>query len=445
MTATGLLAVLALPLALIFLGSRLSGLLVHPGDGAPHRQVVYGMAGAVVFHLLLTALDALGLPWHPLLLAGLLVLLLAAGSLVLRPRLPRSSLEPGWGDGLALFALLVFTLTALTLWTMTPDFPYHWGIKGHRFFLHRGVDYAWLARPWNWALHPDYPNLLPELYAATALLAGKFDPHAMMLWSSLFFALMLASAREGLRAVSDRWTGQATLAAVGLLTAMFGMGHLMAGAADWMIAGAFLAALPALLRAPDRAGDWQIGIAAAFAAAAKIEGAPLALILVGTQLARRILVERRLDLRSVLRLTLPAAAVGAPWLLRVFHHGLFLGSNAGPFDLSRAAEIFPAVAESLGDRAWHGLSALVFLGPALLLVRRTRAVAVVATLQLLFYLYVYFTAPVETRFYVLSSFPRLIFHLIPALVVAGAVALQAGEAKEKGRSRLRPFEDPNVG
>lgn len=446
MTATGLLAVLALPLALIFLGSRFSGLLVHPGDGAPHRQVVYGMAGAVVFHLLLTALDALGIPWHPLLLAGLLVLLVAAGSLVLRPRLPSSSLEPGWGYGVALFALLVFTLTALTLWTMTPDFPYHWGIKGHRFFLHRGVDYAWLARPWNWALHPDYPNLLPELYAATALLGGRFDPHAMMLWSSLFFALMLASAREGLRAVSDRWTGQAALAAVGLLTATFGMGHLMAGAADWMIAGSFLAALPALLRAPDRAGDWQIGIAAAFAAASKIEGAPFALILVGTQLARRILAEKRLDLRSVLRLAAPAAAVGAPWLFRVYRHGLFLGSNAGPFDFSRAGEIFPAVAESLGEGAWHGLSVLVFLGPALLLIRKTRAVAAVATLQLLFYLYVYFTAPVDTRYYVLSSFPRLIFHLIPALVVAGAVALEAKtEAKEKGRSLLRPSEDSNAG
>jgi hypothetical protein len=428
------LAVLALAAALVFLGSRVSealGRLVHPGDSAPHRAVVYGMTGALVFHLLLTGLDAVGIPWHPLLLAALLVaLLVGAAGLAhrFRPRPADSSRLPsdlGWGDGLALFALLVLTCTALTLWIMTPDFVYHWGFKGHRFFLHRGVDYVWLARPWNWPLHPDYPNLLPELFAASALLAGGFEPHAQMLWTALFFLLMLASAREGLRATGDRWTGQAALAILGLTAALFGMGHLMAGAADWMIAGAFLAAVPALLRPPDRAGDWQIGIAAGFAAASKIEGAPFAAILAGTQLVRRALAERRLDWRAALRLGLPAAAVGVPWLLRVFRHRLFLDTNSGPFDGTQAKVIFPALVEALADPAWHGLSLLVLLGPALLLVRRTRPVAAVATLQLLFYLYVYFTAPVEPRYYVLTSFSRLVFHLVPALVVAGAVAVAA--------------------
>jgi hypothetical protein len=418
-------AVLILAAALVFLGSRFSGVLVHPGDSAPHRAVVYAMAGALIVHLLLTGLDALGVPWHQHLLAALLV-----GAIGLAERFRRRA-EParlpsdlGWGDGLALFALLVFTCTALTLWTMTPDFIYHWGFKGHRFFLHRGVDYAWLARPWNWVLHPDYPNLLPELFAASALLAGRFEPHAQMLWTSLFFLSMLASAREGLRATGDRWTGQAALAILGLTVAQFSMGHLMAGAADWMIAGAFQAAVPALLRPPDRAGDWQIGIAAGFAAASKIEGAPFAVLLAGTQWVRHVLSERRLDWRAALRLGLPAAAVGVPWLLRVYRHRLFLGSNSGPFDLSRAKVILPALVEALAEPAWHGLSLLVFLGPVLLLVRRVRPVAVVATLQLLFYVYVYFTAPVETRYYVLTSFSRLIFQLIPAVVVAGAVGLQ---------------------
>lgn len=417
-------AVLALAAGLVFLGSRFSGVLVQSGDGAPHRAVVYGMTGALVAHLLLTALDAFGIPWHPLLLIALLA---AAAGLVHRfspqraepARLPS---ELGWGDGLALLALLVFTCMALTLWIMTPDFVYHWGLKGHHFFLHRGVDYAWLARPWNWPIHPDYPNLLPELFASSALLAGGFEPRAQMLWTSLFFLLMLASAREGLRAAGDRWTAQAALAILALTAAQFGMGHLMAGAADWMIAAAFLAAVPALLRPPDRAGDWQVGIAAAFAAASKIEGAPFAVILAGTQFLRHALHERRLDGRVALRLGLPAAAVGVPWLLRVVRHGLFLDTNSGPFDAAQAKVIFPALIEALADPAWHGLSLLVLLGPVLLLVRRIRAVAAVATLQLLFYLYVYFTAPVEPRYYVVTSFSRLVLHLIPALVVAGAVA-----------------------
>jgi hypothetical protein len=428
------LAVLALPAALAFLGSRFPGALVHPDDSAPHRLVVYGMTGALVLHLLLTGLDALGLRWHPLLVVALLALLATAGHRLRRARLPVAppGSEAGWGDAVALLALLVFGLSAVTLWTMTPDFVYHWGLKGVRFFLHRGVDYAWLAHPWNWAVHPDYPNLLPELFAASALLAGGFEPSAQMLWTVLFFAMMLASAREALRS-ADRWTRQAALAILGLTSALFGMGQLMAGAADWMIAAAFLAALPALLRRPDTAGDRQVAVAAAFAAASKIEGAPFAVILVAAQLVRRTVAERRLDWRSALRLGLPSALVGIPWLLRIFHHGLFLGSNSGPFEIDRARVILPALAEALASPAWHGLSPAVLLGPVLLLVRRVRPVAAVATLQLLFYLYVYFTAPVETRYYVLTSFSRLIFHLIPALLVAGAIALNDRAANERSQ------------
>jgi hypothetical protein len=428
------LAVLALPAVLAFLGSRFPGALVHPEDSTPHRLVVYGMTGALVLHLLLTGLDAVGLRWHPLLVVllggALLGLLAVAGQRAGRSRPPASPhfADLGWGDAVALLALLVFALSAVTLWTMTPDFVYHWGLKGARFFLHRGVDYAWLAHPWNWAIHPDYPNLLPELFAVSALLAGDFEPSPQMLWTVLFFAMILASAREALRGAADRWTRQAALAVVGLTSALFGMGQLMAGAADWMITAAFLAAVPALLRRPDPAGDWQVAVAAAFAASSKIEGAPFAVLLVAAQLVRRIWTERRLDWKAALRLGLPSALVGLPWLIRIFHHGLYLGSNSGPFEIGRARVILPALAESLASPAWHGLSLAVLLGPVLLLVRRVRPVAAVATLQLLFYLYVYFTAPVDTRYYVLTSFSRLIFHLIPALLVAGALALETERA-----------------
>ncbi|HYU31335.1 MAG TPA: hypothetical protein VEW48_04175 [Thermoanaerobaculia bacterium] len=450
MSAPGLLpatlAVLALAAALVFLGSRFSGALIRPGDGAPHRWVVYGMSGALAVHLLLMGLDLLGVPWHPLLVAGLLALGIGLAHVLPPLARARRAVEPArlpsdlaWGDGLALFAFAVFACTAVTLWTMTPDFIYHWGIKGHRFFLHRGVDYAWLARPWSWPLHPDYPNLLPELFAAGALFAGGFEPHAQMLWTLIFFLAMLAAAREALRTAGDRWTGQASLAILGLTSALFGMGHLMAGGADWMIAAAFLAALPALLRPPDRAGDWQAGLAAAFAASSKIEGAPFAVILVATQLARRVIDERRVDWKAALRLGLPSVAVGVPWLLQVVRHHLFLGSNAGPFEPARARVIGPALVEALADPAWHGLSLLVFLGPVLLLVRRTRPVAWLATLQLLFYLYVYFTAPVEPRGYIISSFSRLIFHLIPALLVAGGIAGGEGIA---GSSPPHPVRAP---
>lgn len=431
MSPAGLLAPLGLAFLLAVAGRRLSG-------AAGSASGVSGaLTGLVAFHLLVSLLDVLGVPWSPALL-----LVLPALVLVLAPRfLPRPAAGArfpsrlGWGDGLALFALAVFTLLALTGWTATPDFVFHWGTKGHRFFLARGVDYAYLAQPWNWGIHPDYPNLMPELFAAAALLAGKFEVAGTMLWTGIFFALLLAGVRETLREAgcgpTDR---QAGIALVALPAAAVGTGHLMAGAADWMIALALVAALPALLRPPDRAGDFEVGVAAAFAAASKIEGVPLAGFLVLVQVARRLHAGFRLDPGAALRLILPPALVGLPWLARVLHHGLLQETNSGAFEISRAAEIGPALLEALATPAWHGFILAVFLPLPLLFHSRVRAAAMVVSLQLLFDVYVYFTAPVDTRFYVLSSFARLAFQVVPAILVTAVVAL------ERPRQRERPAE-----
>lgn len=428
MSLAGLLAPLGLFLLLAMAGRRLSG-----AAGSASR-VSGALTGLVAFHLLVTLLDVLGVQWSPALL-----LVPPALVLVLAPRfLPRPAAGTrfpsrlGWGDGLALFALAVFTLLALTAWTATPDFVFHWGTKGHRFFVARGVDYAYLAQPWHWAIHPDYPNLMPELFAATALLAGRFEVSGMMLWTGIFFALLLSGVREALReAGSSPFYQQAGLALVALPVAAVGTGHLMAGAADWMIALAVVAALPALLRPPDRAGDFEVGVAAAFAAGSKIEGVPLAGFLVLVQLARRLRADRRLDPGALLRLVLPPAAVALPWLARVLHHGLLQASNSGAFEISRARLIGPALLETLATPAWYGFILAVFLPLPLLFQRQVRAVAMVVSLQLLFDLYVYFTAPVDTRFYVLSSFARLAFQVVPAILVAAVVALERPGQKQR--------------
>jgi hypothetical protein len=434
-----LLAAALLPVALALAGSLLSRHLASDGDGALHRVTLYILTGAVGFHLWVTLLDLAGIPWSPVILAAPFVPLLGLAILRRQAALGGGTRLPsdlGWGDGTALFALAIFSLLALTAWIATPDFIYHWGVKGHRFQLARGVDYDYLALGWNWALHPDYPNLLPELFAATALFGGGFDAPAMMLWSVVFFALMLGSARQALREQS-RFTRQAGLALVALAAAMFGIGHLAAGAADWMLALALMAAVPALLRPPVPAGDLQIGIAAAFAAASKIEGIPLAAFLVLIQLARRALAARRMDPWAAARLVLPAAAVVLPWVYQAFRHGLIQPFTSGGFQLSRAGKIFPALLESLAVPSWHGLTlAALLLPPLLALHRRTRPLAAVVTLQLLFFLYAYFTAPVDTGYYVISSFPRLLLQVIPALLVAGVAAFEA----EKGNGP--PAEGP---
>jgi uncharacterized membrane protein YeaQ/YmgE (transglycosylase-associated protein family) len=432
---TALLAAAVLPLLLGLLGSRLSPVLASPGDGALYRATLYVMSGALVLHLLLTLLDFAGVPWNPALLAVLgAVLFLCAWRFL--PRNSQRSRIPsdlGWGDGIAIFALAAFTLVALTGWIAIPDFIYHWGLKGHRYYLGRGVDYAFLGRSWNALLHPDYPNLMPELFALTAMLAGGFDAPAMLLGTGIFFALLLAAAREGLRqGGANRFTLQAGLALAALSAGAFGMGHLMAGAADWMMALALAAVLPPLLRPPDRAGDWQIGVAAAFAAAVKEEGVPLAALLVAVQLGRHAWSERRLTAGALARTALPAAAVILPWLARTIHHHLFLPFNSGPLQSERAGEILAAALEAMSTRAWHGFAFAALLPPLLLLHRRTRAFAAVATLQLLFYVYVYFTIRLDDlRFFILANFARLAFHLVPASLVAALILTSPGEEGEQ--------------
>jgi hypothetical protein len=403
-------------------------------------KVAGALAGLVVFHVLLTLLDFLGIPWHPVLLVALLLGIsgLAWRFLPRSPQGPRLSSDLGWGDGIALFALAGFTLLALTSWIAIPDFFYHWGVKGARFAAVQGTDYAFLARPWNWAIHPDYPNLLPELYAATALLSGRLSGEAaepgMMLWSGVFFALLLAGARSALRQAGvERFSLQAGMALLALVLGAFGIGHRMAGAADWMIALAVMTAVPPLLRRPDPAGDLAVAFAAAFAAASKIEGVPLAGILVLVQLVRHVAAERRVPWRAALRLGLPVAAVVLPWLLQAVRHGLLQSTNSGAFEASRAALIGPALRETVTLATWHGFGWAVLLPLPLLFSRKVRPVAAAAALLLLFDLYVYFTAPVDTRFYVLSSFPRLMFQVIPAILVAVIVATEPS-GKTPGKS-----------
>jgi hypothetical protein len=446
LSALPLLVALAVLILLSLLGSRLAGWIAAPQDSALYRATLYVLAGAVALHLLLTLLDLADIAWHPLLLVFLGIVLYVVGWRFL-PRGPertggRSGF--GWGDGIALFVLAVFTLLALSHLTTFSDFVFHWGIKGRRFYEVRGTDYAYLARRWNWVIHPDYPNLLPEIYAVTALLAGRFDLSAMMLEASAFFALLLAAVREGLRqGGAGRFTRQAGMAAIACATGAYAVGSVIAGGADVLIALALAAAVPPLLRPPDRAGDFQVGLAAAFAAGAKMEGVPLAAFLVLAQWGRRAWGERRPAIGAGLWAGLPVAAVVLPWVWRLSHHHLFQALNSGPFTPSRAPAILAATLEALQTPSWHGLLWTMFLPVLLLVHRRARPFAVAATLQTLFYFHNYFTSvsAAEPRIFILSNFARLGFQLIPASLVVGLVVW----GNEKGGDLSPPCEGTDAG
>jgi hypothetical protein len=424
--ALGAGAVALVAAAAILAGGRLRGLLAAPAEDRLYRLALALAAGLVTLYAGLLVLDAVGIPWGP----ASVVLTLAAAALAAglasrrAPAVPEAGrLRPGWGDGIAALCLAALALAALQMWIVNPDFIYHWGVKGWKFYLAGGIDFDFLTGPGSEPRHIDYPWLVPSLFAATAAVAGGFREAGMMLWTALFFAALLASAREVLRrAEVSPFASQSTLAIVGASSAAFGIGFLTAGGADWILALAPLLAWPAFLREPDRTADLTVGIAAALAAGAKIEGLPMAAFLLGLHLLRR--GPGRLKALPVL-LT-PSILVVAPWLAQGFRHGLFTDPHRGPFDLAHAAAIVPALWSALRVPEWHEAPAALLLLPALLFLRSTRPAAALVGLQLLVYLYVYFAAPAaiaqDLDYYVRSNFSRLASHLVPTLLVACGIA-----------------------
>jgi len=445
-TLLGLAVLAALTVACVLVGGALRRLVVGTRSGGSGSRL-YSLAldlaaGLLVLHLSLLALQALGIRWSPLSVAAALGLegLALAVFLRLRPETQIQRQEEdgvtnewGWSDAVAAVAILGFGIATWMLRATHPDFVFHWGIKAKRFLLAGGLDLAYLSRSWNHFIHPDYPRLISELYAVTAQPAGRFDEPVLLLGSVVFFAALLVSLREALRrAAVEPGLGRVSLAFLALALAGFAVGQRLAGGADVPLAFALAAALPVLLATRSRpADDWALGVAAAFAAASKFEGVVLAATLCLAHLVR-LRREERLAPAAAARTLLPALLVIGPWLGINLVYGLFQATNSGPLEPGRWPVVFAALGEALAVRSWHGLSVLVLATPLLLVLRRTRALAAVVLVQLAFYLGVYFTMAGDVGLLVRLSFPRLLLPLLPAVVVAGAVAL-SGSSSGPGR------------
>ena len=447
--------------AVAWLLGRLLWSAVVPGRPASWSLAL--VSGLLAFYALLLAFDLAGWPWRRLPLAGGVAALAALLAAVARRRSagPRPAAAPGpgppgWGDAVGAGAAALFAWAAWRLRIVFPDFVYHWGIKAKRFWIAGGVDYPFLADPLRLTDHPDYPHLLPGIFAATAEALGRFDERSMVLWSAVLFGALLGAGREALgRAGLARPARQGAVALLGLATGTFAIGYLLAGSADWFPALAVVVALPALL-APAvydprlaAAEDLRVGIAAALAAAGKIEGVGLATLLVAVHLSRTVPGLARTSHHASAaaaaglagwggrlgRLLVPPAAVVSPWAFQALRHDLFSEDNAGGLVLQRLPAVAGAALESFTVEEWHGLPWLLALLPVTLLARRTRAAAAVLALQAGLYLVLYLVSPLEPGFLVASSLPRLLFHLLPAFLVVLAVWLSPRPSLETGLSR----------
>ncbi len=411
----------AIALSVAF-GWGLRAWLLDANDSPSARAVVVLCGGWVALHLWLGVLQLVQLRWSvPLLFAGAAISVLAGR----RWRPTAAPPEPpfGWAEAVAGAAIAFFAVAAVRLWAVFPDFVFHWGVKGKRFALARGIDWAFLARPSNWPVHPDYPNLLPELYAVTALLGRGFREPAMMAWSPLFCALIVLAARDALgrSGVGPRPRRLATVF-LALLLATVAISLSLAGSADWLIALAPLVAWPALTGQPSPRSDARLALAAALAAAGKIEGVPLAAFLVAVALGRRLLAERRIDVPAWARCAAFPAVVILTWWIGCRIHDLFQPFNTGTFAPERWRMMARPLAEMLVAGRWYGFLLLLLALPLLFVVREVRGPAALLLAQLGFYLYIYFSAPIDPAFSIYATFPRFGLHLLPTLVVAIVVA-----------------------
>jgi hypothetical protein len=432
-----------------------------PRDSAGFRAVLHLTAGTLLIHGVLAWLDLGGLPWYAPVVAAIVAVVAILGRRFLVRRAPLTPAAPapglalGWAGVAAGAIVAFFAILALSQRIAFPDFIYHWGIKGHRYFLGRGIDYDFLSREWNLVAHRDYPQLVPELYALQSLIAGRFAEPWLLVWSAVWFAALLIAAREAL----DAWRvpaglGRTVFALLALAIGVFAVGHLMAGSVDWIVAIALTAALPALVRPVSARGELQIGLMAALAAATKLEGLPLAALLVGAGVWRRLRGRSSLageppaeeagsPAGAAARLLLPSAIAVVPWLVQGLRHDLFRDPQSGAFEIGRAPAIAASVWEAMLRPEWHFASLVLLLLPLLFVRRETRLAGAVIALQLAGYLLRYFTASFDFRFSVLSSFPRLIFHVLPAVVV-GLAAVAAAWRARAPVAREASFRTPVV-
>jgi hypothetical protein len=392
------------------------------------------VAGLLLLHFLLQGLDLVGVTWHPFLLGGCGLAAMAAwiwerrGQPTKRATSQPATATVGIGDAIAAIAVAAFALACWFLRSPFSDFVYHWGLKAKRFFLHRGTDFEFLARDANGYLHPDYPNLWPELFAVPAILSGRFFEPALLSLTAVFLALLALVLRAELRRVLEpAATRQLALPALVLGLTAFCIGYYQAGSADLPFALAVLLGASALAEPRVGPAALRAGLAAAFAAALKIEGPPFAgilLALVALRHGRELWRRPRLLALAIV----PAALVITPWAYLLVRHDLYQPTNSAGLAALDPARLLTIAANAwrvLLLPQWHGLPLLLLFLPLLLLARSSRWIAALCGFQLAFYLYVYASAPLEPGFFVLSSFPRLVLHVLPAVGLATFAALAA--------------------
>src|SRR5262249_8258882 len=198
-----------------------------------------------------------------------------------KPKAARPEPRPVPAFAATAAVLGVVAYAAGTARATAADYVLFWGTKGQRFAQARAIDVDFLRDPMHYLIHPDYPPLLPCLYAWASLVAGRFAWGAALLSFPLFLAFTaltlygFATPRVGRRTAAE----YACLLAV--LLGFLGLSNMIGGDAEPVLFLFEVLTLSALMFAGGgAAGRAAAAVGLAGAVLTKIEGTVFAALVV---------------------------------------------------------------------------------------------------------------------------------------------------------------------
>ncbi|HEY6136191.1 MAG TPA: hypothetical protein VI670_00335 [Thermoanaerobaculia bacterium] len=373
-----------------------------------------GVEAAALF-----ALALCGVPWSRASAIGTVVVIAVAGAIFCRwrKRTGMSACPPHVVDVFTVILVAGYARFATIASPTDADFIGIWGMKARAFDAVRGIDWTFLAQPYNAFAHADYPLLVPLAYDFQSLMAGVWiDRWAGALNAGFALATLLA-----VRAFLGEET-RPLFAALGTLA----LAPLACSPWVGLAEGALVAfGTTALLEA--RAGELtRAAVLLGLAASCKNEGLTL---IVAVALALLIAGEGR----RVIRLW-PAIAISLPWLIVSRAHGLHgdlaagdvagrvLGHLADPMPLVRAIAANPPGRPLF----WIGIALALAIGIRRV-VWRERFLASAIALQALAFLAAYLVTPHDVAWHVRWSWERLLMQLVVPLGFLAFVSMLGEE------------------
>ena len=331
------------------------------------------------------------------------------------PRTPHSSLITHHSvlDVATLATIAAHTSYATIARVWEWDFWAIWGLKARAFHEVGTIDWRLLASPWNDFVHPEYPLLLPLNYVYAALLGGEWNDRWLGLITIAFGVALLLIVR-GMAATETKPNYAATIT---FACALFALPRFVGLAESPLIAfaGASVLFIRRAILFDDNVAMRHGAILLGLAASTKNEGVAL----IVTMVVVLLVVKRKL----VLRLW-PTFVIAAPWIIVTKLHHFSSDLTRGHFFerlFYRLGAFVPIAATLLRDLAfpWMWLAILIALlaVPHALRVRE-RFVLLAFVVQIAGYIAIYFGTANDVGWQIVTSWPRLTFHLaVPLLYV----------------------------